>query len=262
MYKNIISQVTDGVATVTLNRPRALNAIQWRTMEEILEVIERCEQDDDIHVLVFTGAGRAFSSGDDLKDMGPWRDDPKPDTAKAFRALHYQVCRRLLSLPKPVVAAINGLVHGAGLTLALACDYRIIADDTPIGDIRAKRAIFGGTSATFLLPALIGHAHAMYLLTTGEIITGKEAAQIGLVTKSVPPERYDEEVKEFIRSLAEGPTRTIGAVKLALNHHILKNFDELVEHELEMRTIVLDSEDLQEGVLSFLEKRQPHFKGT
>lgn len=260
-YENIIFDVAEGVASVTLNRPRALNAIQWRTMEETLAVIENCRQRDDVRVLVFTGTGRAFSSGDDLKDMGPWKGNPEPEPAEAFRALHHEVNRGLLSLPKPVVALINGLVHGAGFTLTLACDYRIIADDTPIGDIRARRAIFAGTGASYLLPLVVGHARSVHLLTTGEVITGNEAAQMGLVTKSIPPERFKDEAHQFVRSLAEGPTRTIGSVKLTLNGPILARFDKLVDDELRPRTELQDSEDLQEGIESFREKRAPRFKG-
>ena len=185
-FETILFDVQDGIARVTLNRPDRLNAMTWLMIEEFLEAIEICRRDDSVRVLVFTGAGRAFSAGDDIVGgMGDRRLGGNPGGINNDRGLHHALVKILLELPKPVVAALNGRCHGAGFVLSLACDFRVGHTETLVGDIRSGRAIFAGQGVPLLLPRLIGQSRAMDLLITGRVIDGAEAERIGLLEPAV-----------------------------------------------------------------------------
>src|SRR5579859_4456575 len=188
-FETILFEKHAGIATVTLNRPERLNAMTWPMIEEFLDAVEDCRLDDAVRVLVFTGAGRAFSSGDDIgAGMGERTRGGNPDGVNADRGLHHQLVKALLELPKPVVAALNGRCHGAGFVLSLACDLRVGHTETLVGDIRSARAIFAGQGAPLLLPRLIGQSRAMDLLMTGRVIDATEAERIGYLARLWPSE--------------------------------------------------------------------------
>jgi 2-(1,2-epoxy-1,2-dihydrophenyl)acetyl-CoA isomerase len=251
-----------GIATVTLNRPEKLNAITWRMMEDILDAIERARGDDTVRVLVFTGAARAFSSGDDIVDgMGDRTRGGDPEGINADRGLHHQLVKELLELPKPVVAALNGRCHGAAFVLSLACDFRVGHTETLIGDIRAGRAIFAGQGVPLLLPRLIGQSRAMDLLMIGRVIDAPEAERIGYLNRLWPRDRYATELAAFLDELASGPTRTYAAWKLAVNRSVLGELDSYTDFERQLTGIVRATQDYAEGFASFREKRAPHYTG-
>ena len=251
-----------GVTRVTLNRPERLNAITWAMMEDLLDVVERCGEDDSVRALVFRGAGRAFSSGDDIGEgMGERRRGGDPDGINSSRGLHYELVKRILELPKPAVAAIHGRCHGAAWALSLACDFRVGHADALVGDIRATRAIFAGQGAALLLPKLIGQSRAMDLLVTGRVIGAVEAERIGYFNRIWPAETFEQELDAFVQGLASGPTRTFAAWKLAVNRSVLLELDAYTDYERQLTALVKETADYAEGRASFREKRAPTYQG-
>src|SRR5712691_7928844 len=245
-----------------MNRPDKLNAMTWLMIEEFLVAVEDCRLDDAVRVLVVTGAGRAFSAGDDIVDgMGERRRACNPGGVNADRGLHHQLVKALLELPKPVVAALNGRCHGAGFVLSLGCDFRVGHTDTLVGDIRSARAIFAGQGVPLLLPRLIGQSRAMDLLMTGRVIDATEAERIGYLSLLWPRSNYEAELQAFLEELAHGPTKTYAAWKLTVNRAVLQELDSYTDYERALADVVRQTEDHAEGRLSFREKRPPRYIG-
>ena len=260
----VVVQDKDSVRWVTLNRPERLNAITWPMMEDLVDVVERSTDDDAVRVLVFRGAGRAFSSGDDIGEgMGERRrTGADPEGINAHRGLHYELVKRLLELPKPAVAAIHGRCHGAAWVLSLACDFRVGQSDALVGDIRAQLAIFAGQGAPLLLPRLIGQSRAMDLLMTGRVIDAVEAERIGYFAHIWTAETFDGELHKFLEELASGPTKTYAAWKLAVNRSLLLELDAYTDYERQLTASVRNTADYTEGRASFREKRAPTYRGS
>ena len=252
-----------GVATVTLNRPARLNAITWKMVEGIIDFAEACSRDAALRVMVISGAGRAFSSGDDIVDgMGeiPARHG-EPGGLRTDLGLHHELVQKLLTIPKPVVAALNGRCHGAGWVIALACDFRVARADALLGDIRASKAIFAGQSVPLILPRLIGQSRAMDLLITGRVIDAVEAERYGIVTRVWPVETYEHDLAAFVDELANGPTQTYAAWKLSVNRAVLLELDAYTDYERRLSMLTRATEDATEGRQAFREKRAPRFSG-
>lgn len=261
-FETIVFDVQDGIGKVTLNRPERLNAMTWLMIEEILQVIRKSRQDDAVRVLAFTGAGRAFSAGDDIVEgMGERRRGGNPGGINNDRGLHHRLVKNLLELPKPVVAGLNGRCHGAGFVLALACDFRVGHTETLVGDIRSGRAIFAGQGVPLLLPRLIGQSRAMDLLMTGRVIDGTEAERIGLLSRLWQPSTYEADLWAFLSELANGPTLTYAAWKLTVNRSVLGELDAYTDYERQLANLVRNTEDHAEGRVSFREKRMAKYVG-
>jgi enoyl-CoA hydratase/carnithine racemase len=234
----------------------------WLMVEEILDAAEDCAADETVRVLAFSGAGRAFSSGDDIVDgMGARSRGGNPEGITADRGLHYEIVRSLLKMPKPVVAAIHGRCHGAGWILTLACDFRVGHADALVGDIRSGRAIFAGQGAPLLLPRLIGQSRAMDLLITGRVIDAVEAERIGYLNRVWQAATYADELHAFLSDLASGPTKTYAAWKLSVNRSVLLELDGYTDHERHLAGLVRQTEDHIEGRASFRDKRPPIYRG-
>jgi enoyl-CoA hydratase/carnithine racemase len=167
-----------------------------------------------------------------------------------------------MELPKPTVAAIHGRCHGAAWVISLACDFRVGSSEALVGDIRSARAIFAGQSAPLLLPRLIGQSRAMDLLMTGRVIDAQEAERFGYFVRVWPQETYEHELQEFLRELAQGPTKTYAAWKLSVNRSALVELDAYTDYERALADKVRKTDDGAEGRASFRERRAPRYKGT
>jgi len=231
-------------------------------IEEFLDALADCRRDETVRVVVFTGAGRAFSSGDDIgAGMGERTRGGEPGGLNADRGLHHQLVKELLELPKPVVAALNGRCHGAGFVLSLACDFRVGHTDTLVGDIRSARAIFAGQGVPLLLPRLIGQSRAMDLLMTGRVIDATEAERIGYLNRLWSPETWPANLSAFVDELAHGPTTTYAAWKLTVNRAVLNELDAYTDYERALADVVRATADHAEGRASFRERRPPNYVG-
>ena len=260
-YKNIICEKDGSIVTITLNRPQSLNAINYLMCQEMLQAIEDVAFDDEARVLVITGAGRAFSAGDDLKGMGT---PPRVGASIAQQ----NVVKAIRALRKPVIAAVNGNAHGAGADFMMACDFRIASDEAILGDIRSARAFLIGTGTTYLLPALVGLQKAIELIFTGDLIDAWEGERIGLVNKTVPVADFKAEVTKWADKMASGPTTAIGVAKAEIYRELNMSLAQAMEDELtELGTpwygesLWAQMADVQEGFASFREKRPPKFTG-
>lgn len=259
-YEQILFEREGSVGIVTLNRPDKLNPFTWKMIQEILDVLDGVEKEDGIRVLVITGAGRAFSSGDDISGAfnkgSPWestRDRP-PSALRPQQKL----ITALRRLPKPVIAMINGLAHGMGSDVALACDFRIASEEARLGDIRMQKAINPFTGATFMMPQVIGLTKAVELLLTGDTIDAREAERIGLVNRTVPTVELRSTVMELANRLASAPTKAIGLAKAQIYGELGMNMDEAWAH---VESTSEPVEDTKEGIAAFFEKRPPEYKG-
>ncbi len=245
-----------GVATVTLNRPQSLNALDRATLVELDAALARAWRDPSVRCLVLTGAGRGFCAGADVKEWSsgdPGEDDWVP--------LMHQLMPRLYRLPKPVIAAVNGVAVGAGLDLALAADVRIASTGARFGSVYVNIGYCPDGGASFLLPRLVGPARAAELIFTGRIIGAEEANRLGLLTALVEPAQLAATVDEWAARLAAGPTVAIGLAKENLRENATLSLEAALRNERRAGELCAATADHAEGLRAVVEKRQAVFSG-
>ncbi len=258
MYENLLYEVTDGVATITLNRPKVHNALSPDLLHEITQAVTAAADDATIRVVLLTGSGdKAFCSGADLKaGLGE-----NPSMGNALRSRYNPMIRALRNIPKPVVCRLNGLVAGAGCSLALACDVVIMPEEAYFAQLFVGIGLMPDAGSTFFLPRLVGTARAFDLASTGRKVYGPEAVQIGMVQRAVPAAELDAAVAETVAYYRHAPTRAIGAMKRALNQSLNSDLETMLEVEAQEQDILGQSRDTAEGIMAFLQKRKPDFQG-
>lgn len=256
--KNVIYEKSEGIAIITINRPDALNALNAETIDEILQCLEDIAKDDNVRAVILTGAGpKAFCAGADIKAM-------KGMTALDARKLSqmgYKLCKAIENLEKPVIAAINGYALGGGLEVAMACDLRIASEKARMGQTEINIGLIPGWGGTQRLPRLVGKTLAKEMVFTGKMIDAQTAYQRGLVNKVVPPEQLMDAAKEMAKELASKAPVALKLSKMLINYGLETDLDTALVLEREAFGVVASTEDLQEGVSAFLEKRKPVFKG-
>jgi len=257
-FKTLLFELEDGIATVILNRPDVLNAVNMDMRQDFTALMDRLFFDEEIRVIIFTGAGRGFSSGGDIKHF------EKEWLTPSFRANSRRLTKffdDLEALEKPVIAAINGPSTGAGLELVLACDIRLASEEATFGFRENYIGLIPGVGGCARFIRTIGVHKAKELIWMGTMISASEALTIGLVNKVVPAEDLRDETQRFARTLLKRAPQAIGLAKKLLN--TLANIDQTSGIAVEglAQSILLKTEDHQEGITAFREKRKPSFKG-
>lgn len=254
--ERVLLDVAGSVATITLNRPKKLNALYPAMILRLIDVIEEVRRDERVRAVVLRGNGRAFCAGDDLAPEDRFKYGP-PDLQTRMKTGFQRVALELLTLRKPVVGMVQGYALGAGLDIALACDFRIAETKTKFGAVYVKRGLGGGS--TYLLPRFVGFGKATELLLLGEFVEMEEALRLHLVTEVVDQERLEPRTYELAERLAKGPTQAIGAIKIARNqglaHEPVKGFEFQTQANIEL----MFHKDAREGPRAFDEKREPVF---
>lgn len=260
-YHFIIYKKERGVATLTLNRPRALNALNAEMIDELLDAVRRAAEDKEVKVLLLTGAGRAFCLGADISEFSQAIDQPAAYSLRDLLAKSQEIIRTLDSMPKPAIAALNGFATGLGLDLALACDLRIAAERAKLGESFVSLGLVPDGGGTFFLPRLVGLAKAAEMVFTGDPLTPSEAERIGLINRVVPNQELEKTARQLADKLAKGPSLAIGLAKRALRKNLWGDLDSALQIEAESQEACLGSEDHREAVKAFLERREPLFQG-
>ncbi|MEM2419643.1 MAG: enoyl-CoA hydratase-related protein [Candidatus Bathyarchaeia archaeon] len=257
-FKYIIYEKSEGIATITINRPEALNAFNADVINEILQALEDVKADENVRVVVLTGAGeKAFSAGADIKAM----KGMNALKARELSQMGEKICSALENLEKPVIAAINGYALGGGLEVAMACDIRIASENARMGQTEINIGLIPGWGGTQRLTRLIGITKAKELIFTGKMIDARTAEQLGLVNMVVSQEKFREAVRQFALDLAQKAPIALKVAKVLINKGAEVSLDAAVALEREGFGVVASTEDLQEGVSAFIEKRKPVFKG-
>ncbi len=258
-YETILYQVSDGVARVTLNRPEVFNACNEQLTTELRAALEQAAGDDGVRCIVLTGAGRAFCSGQDLKEA------PEPGTQRDLRdslqRRYNPIIRLMRQMPKPIIAGINGVAAGAGLSLALAADIRIMSTEARLVEAFIAIALIPDSGATFFYPRMLGYAKAFEFATLNKPISADEAYRLGLVNMLASPRAFPHALDAVAQKYAQGPTQTYGYVKMLLQRGLVSTLEEMLQLEEEYQQRAGSSEDYREGVAAFREKRSPNFKG-
>lgn len=257
-YQDLILEKEDGIATLTLNRPDKLNAISMTMREELPKAVDEVRGDDEVRVLIITGAGRGFCSGADVASL---TGEKAGQSRRSLLAPLGIWGVSLVELEKPIIAAVNGVAAGAGLSFALLCDIRIAAQSARFTAVWVRRGLIADVGATYFLPRILGVEKALELMYTGDIIDAREAERIGLVSRVVPDDDLMKVTKELATKIVKGPPIAIELMKRAVYRDIVSGLGAKLDFETYAQNICRQSEDHKEGVAAFIEKREAHFKG-
>ena len=259
MYNSLLYTNIDGVCTITLNRPDVYNAFNEELSAELIDALKKTAKDDSIRVVVLTGAGKAFCSGQDLQDV---------KKADGNRSLGDSVLRRynpmilgVREMPKPVICRLNGVAAGAGASLAMACDIIVSSESAVLVQAFANIGLVLDSGSSFFLPNLIGYNKAFEFCTLGSKVTASEAHKLGIINKLVPLEELDAAVKEYADRYAAAAPRSMTLIKKMLNKGLTANLRDMLQYEAYNQEIAGMSDDYKEGVAAFIEKRKAVFKG-
>jgi 2-(1,2-epoxy-1,2-dihydrophenyl)acetyl-CoA isomerase len=255
-------RVAQGTARIELNRPHALNAWNAQFGADLLAALGQVADDEDVRAVVVTGAGRAFSSGADLKDIsGETTPEGRPDVYKTLTERYHPIMRAVREMPKPVLAAVNGPAVGIGCSLALCCDLILAAESAYFLLAFVNIGLVPDGGSSLFLPTRIGMTRASELSMLGERLPAAKALEWGLINRVVPDERLGEEADALAARLAEGPTRSYAGTKRQLNNWLYARMDEQLELEARIQQEMAGSDDFVEGAMAFAQKRPARFAG-
>jgi enoyl-CoA hydratase len=258
-FKNLLFAVEDGVATITFNRPKALNAMNTETMKELMDAATLCKNDDAIKVLILTGSGeKAFVAGADISEM----QNLRPKEALAFMELGNETLRLIETLPKPSIAAVNGFALGGGTEISMACDMRFASETARFGQPEILIGLIPGWGGTQRLSRLIGMGRAKELIMCGEQVDAKRAFDIGLVNRVFPLDQLLPETNKFARKLVGMPGFALKMAKHSINYGYDLALDNGIRLEMECCAQCFSTDDQKEGMKAFIEKRKPVYTGS
>jgi 2-(1,2-epoxy-1,2-dihydrophenyl)acetyl-CoA isomerase len=255
---SILFDIKDNVAIITLNRPDRYNAFNREMALSLQEKLDECKVTKDIRAVYITGAGKAFSSGQDLDEVV----DPNGPKVTSILSEHYNpIIKRIRKLEKPIVAAVNGVAAGAGANIALCCDIAVAAKSASFIQAFSKIGLIPDSGGTYFLPRLIGWQKASALFMLGEKVSAEEAERIGMIYRVFPDESFEQEAMKIVFTLAQMPTKALAFTKAALNNSLVNNYEDQLHDEELLQERAGKTKDYQEGVQAFLEKRKPNFIG-
>lgn len=258
MFEFLKYDVKDGVATITLNRPDVYNALNNEITFELQAALKDAKRNNAVRVVVLTGEGKAFCSGQDLKASSA---EPDRSFSDSIHKRYNPIIKAIRNLPKPVICRLNGVAAGAGCSFAIACDIVVASESAKLIEVFVNIGLVLDSGSSYFLPRLLGSSKAFELATMGTRVSGKEAEAMGLINKCVPHESLDEAVKVYTDYYANAPTKAIGLMKMMLNKSQGATLSEMLDYEAYNQDIAGATFDYKEGVEAFLEKRLPKFKG-
>ena len=258
-FNTLLLQIENKVATITLNRPDVFNAFNDELSYELQDALKVCTQSAEVRVVVLTGAGKAFCSGQDLKAIKEVAG--KRDLSESLHKRYNPIIRAMRQMPKPIICRLHGVAAGAGCSLALACDLIVAAEQASLIEVFVNVGLVLDSGSSYFLPRLVGSAKAFELATMGSKVTAAQALQLGMVNQVVPADQLDQAIKTYTDYYAAAPTKAIGLMKKMLNKSFHSNLDTMLDYEANCQQIAGNSADNAEGVKAFIEKRKPIFTG-
>ncbi|NIR45927.1 MAG: enoyl-CoA hydratase [Gemmatimonadetes bacterium] len=256
----MLVSVTDGIGTITLNRPDRLNSFADQMRQELAAAVSELAAAEKVRVIVITGAGRGFCTGADVTYLKQIADDGDEEALRDLVEAGRAVVTGIRNAPQPVIASVNGPAAGGGANLALACDIRIASDRAAIGQTFNRIGLHPDWGGSYFLPRLVGPAAAAELIFTGEMVPADEAHRLGLFNRVVPHERLAEETEALARQLADKPQLALRLAKIAVHQSLDATMDEMLDFELAAQLQCGLSPDGKEGIAAFVEKREPRFR--
>ncbi len=258
--QEVLYAVAERVATITLNRPQAMNALAGTMREDIFAALRRAEVDAEVGAVVITGAGEAFCAGGDIANMLQLQARNEVAPITAITAVAGDLIQFLRAMTKPVIAAINGAAAGGGANLALACDIRFGSSRARFAESFVKIGLVPDWGGHYLLTRLVGTSHAMELMMLGERIDADEACRLGIINRIFPAETFMQEVMARARRLAQGPAAALAAIKRGVYLGAEQSLADLLDYEQRTQTALFLTPDAREGMRAFIEKRSPRFQ--
>jgi len=262
LFDSIIYKENEGVAYVTLNRPEAMNAINHGLATELIEALKICRENKKVCAVVITGAGKAFCAGGDVKWMVSARDENWKTDFDCLVNNFNQAILLIRDMEKPVIAAVNGFASGAGFSLALACDIRVVSENAKFNQAYVNLGLTPDGGSSYFLTLMLGPARTMDLVFTGRVIDAKEALALGLASELIPAESFGERVEQLAKQFACGPSLAFEQAKMLINEAHRRTLEAQLDLERESIVSASLSNDFEEGLKAFTEKRKPVFKGN
>ena len=258
--KSIITNINNGVATLTLNRPEVFNSFNREMALLFQKQLDASEENQEIRAIVITGSGKAFCAGQDLKEV------TTPELHPGFKKIleeHYNpIIERIRAINKPIIAAVNGVAAGAGANIALACDIVVASEKASFIQAFSKIGLVPDSGGSFYLPRLIGFQRASALMLLGDKVAAQQARELGMVYKVFEPETFQQQALDLAKEMAKMPTKALGLTKQLLNASFNNTLDQQLTLESTLQIQAANSNDYKEGVTAFVEKRKPNFKGN